>query len=200
MKDTLIRCQTDASGQWRMVCGRCWRDGPLASAGGRVVGPTSNQASQDFDPSSRAVVNRGELLGPAVALTAAGSYAPVADGETAAPSSTGSSVKQQRSRAGASSSSSRSRSNGSGSSRAAAGSRGAARCPVLVRASIEGGAVEAWGARLHLPIRGSGLVSAAYLDRDLRVFRAPNGSVSVQVRQSELAQLLGSRWQQAQRQ
>ncbi|KAI7836220.1 hypothetical protein COHA_009901 [Chlorella ohadii] len=26
LKDTLIRCQTDASGQWRMVCGRCWRD------------------------------------------------------------------------------------------------------------------------------------------------------------------------------
>lgn len=29
--------------------------------------------------------------------------------------------------------------------------------------------------------RGSGLVYVAYLDRDVRVFRAPNGSVSVQV-------------------
>eukprot|EP00232_Nephroselmis_pyriformis_P012753 CAMPEP_0182900514 /NCGR_PEP_ID=MMETSP0034_2-20130328/28909_1 /TAXON_ID=156128 /ORGANISM="Nephroselmis pyriformis, Strain CCMP717" /LENGTH=105 /DNA_ID=CAMNT_0025034737 /DNA_START=141 /DNA_END=455 /DNA_ORIENTATION=- len=23
--DLLIRCQTDASGQWRMVCGKCWK-------------------------------------------------------------------------------------------------------------------------------------------------------------------------------
>lgn len=25
-QDTLIRCQIDASLEWHMVCGRCWRD------------------------------------------------------------------------------------------------------------------------------------------------------------------------------
>ncbi len=87
-------------------------------------------------------------------LSAAGSYAPVADGEqdagtaqqaTFAASGSGSSSSKRGGRPGPSSS--------NGSTGAAAGGRGGARCPVLVRASIEGGAVEAWGARLPLPIR-----------------------------------------------
>lgn len=94
------------------------------------------QASQDFDPSTRRVVNRGELLGGSVTVTASGSYAPVP-------------------RDGPSSGSGSSRPGGSGSGgdsrRAAAG-----RCPVLVRASIEGGELQAGAARLPLPIRCGG--------------------------------------------
>jgi hypothetical protein len=39
--------------------------------------------------------------------------------------------------------------------------------------------------------RGSGSVEVAYLDPELRIFRAPNGSLSVQVRQDRLPALLG---------
>jgi hypothetical protein len=39
--------------------------------------------------------------------------------------------------------------------------------------------------------RGSGLVYVAYLDPSLRIFKASNGSLSLQVRQKELARLLG---------
>ena len=39
--------------------------------------------------------------------------------------------------------------------------------------------------------RGSGLVYVAYLDPSLRIFQASNGSLSLQVRQQELARLLG---------
>lgn len=39
--------------------------------------------------------------------------------------------------------------------------------------------------------RGEGVVEVAYLDSDLRIFRAPNGSLSVQVRQDRLPALLG---------
>lgn len=39
--------------------------------------------------------------------------------------------------------------------------------------------------------RGKGLVDVAFLDHDMRVFRSTNGSLSVQVRQDKLPQLLG---------
>lgn len=38
--DLLIRCQTDASGEWRMVCGRCWKLPSVAN--GVVDGDGSN--------------------------------------------------------------------------------------------------------------------------------------------------------------
>lgn len=94
------------------------------------------------------MTNRGELLGRAVTLTAAGSYAPVPDGEQATLAGGSSSRSKRSSRPVAGSSSS-----GGDNSRVVAVGRGGARCPVLVRASIEGGAVEAAGKRLPLPIR-----------------------------------------------
>ena len=42
------------------------------------------QASQDFDPRTRRVVNRGQLLGEGLSVSAAGSYAP-ADTATRCP-------------------------------------------------------------------------------------------------------------------
>ena len=68
----------------------------------------TSQASQDFDPRTRRVINRGQLLGAQLSVSAAGSYEP-ADAAT--------------------------------------------RCPKLVRASIEGGCLQAWGRELKLPIR-----------------------------------------------
>ncbi|KAL4451569.1 hypothetical protein ABPG75_007231 [Micractinium tetrahymenae] len=163
-------------GPWQVVYTRgpllwqLWQGGTNASARGRMADPGGNKASQNFDPSTRRVVNRGELLGPAVTVTASGSYEPV-PGETGGSSSSGSS--------------------GGGSGSAA---RTAGRCPVLVRASIEGGALEAWGARLPLPIRGSGLVEVAYLDsQGLRIFRATNGSLSLQMRERPRRQQPGPR-------
>lgn len=153
-------------GPWQVVYTRgpllwqLWQGGTSGAARGRVARPDGNQASQDFDPSTRSVVNRGELLGTAVAVTASGSYEPV-QGEASSGGGGGPA-------------------GGGGWSRRAASGR----CPALVRASIEGGALEAWGARLPLPIRGSGLVEVAYLDpQGLRIFRAINGSVSVQMRE-----------------
>ena len=66
------------------------------------------RASQDFDPRTRQVINRGQLLGASLAVSAAGSYEP-ADA--------------------------------------------AATCPKLVRASIGGGSLQAWGRQIQLPIR-----------------------------------------------
>lgn len=153
-------------GPWQVVYTRgalLWQ-GLNTSPGGRVVNSTSNQASQDFDPRTRRVVNRGELLGPAVVATAGGSYEPV----------------------------DRSSSSGSGgkgtSTKGGSGSKSSNRCPILVRASIEGGSLQAWGQEVALPIRGSGLVEIAYLDASgLRIFRATNGSISVQMRQPPAA-------------
>ncbi|KAL4428841.1 hypothetical protein ABPG77_005279 [Micractinium sp. CCAP 211/92] len=157
-------------GPWQVVYTRgpllwqLWQGGTSAAARGRVAPADGNQASQDFDPTNRRVVNRGELLGGSVRVTASGSYEPVPrDGPSSGIGS---------SRPGGSGS-------GGDSGRAAAG-----RCPVLVRASIEGGELQAGGARLPLPIGGSGLVEVAYLDpQGLRIFRAVNGSVSVQMRE-----------------
>jgi hypothetical protein len=126
------------------------------------------------------VVNFGELLGPAVTVTASGSYRPADETQ---------------------------------------------RCPKLVLASIERGALNAWGLRIPLPIRcasrlmacsspntdpcvpwklqpqllpttcrGQGQVEVGYLDSELRIFRASNGSISLQVRQDRLQALLG--WRQ----
>lgn len=47
---------------------------------------------------------------------------------------------------------------------------------------------------LFLTSRGSGLVEVAYLDADLRIFRALNGSLSLQVRRAQAPRLLGAAW------
>lgn len=125
--------------------------GPLlwqlsTQSGSRVSSATGNQAWQDFRPSSKEVVNYGELLGSSVFATASGSYQ-AADEERL--------------------------------------------CPKLVRASIERGALSVWGLEIPLPIRGQGLVYVAYLDDQMRIFQATNGSLSVQVRQDLLPKLLG---------
>ncbi len=63
--------------------------------------------------------------------------------------------------------------------------------PVLVRADIQSGQLEAFGRSFALPIRGSGYVSVAYLDDCLRVLRDSRGGVAVQLREDVLARLVG---------
>jgi hypothetical protein len=72
-----------------------------------------------------------------------------------------------------------------------AGQDASAATPAWIEASIESGCLHVGGRQLALPIRGSGRVSVAYLDPALRVFRDARGSTTVQVREDELARLLG---------
>lgn len=62
--------------------------------------------------------------------------------------------------------------------------------PVLVKASVERGALHAFGRDILLPIRGSGYVNVAYLSEALRVLQNRSGAVTVQVREDRLQQLL----------
>lgn len=62
--------------------------------------------------------------------------------------------------------------------------------PVLVKATIEGGELCAFGKSLPLPIRGAGYVSIAYLDDCLRVLQDRRGGVAVQLREDVLQQML----------
>lgn len=64
--------------------------------------------------------------------------------------------------------------------------------PVWIEASIESGCLHVGGREVGLPIRGSGMVSAAYLDASLRIFRDKRGSTTVQVKEAELARMLGA--------
>ena len=64
--------------------------------------------------------------------------------------------------------------------------------PVLVKATIEGGELCAFGKSLPLPIRGAGYVSIAYLDDCLRVLQDRRGGVAVQLREDILQQLLAA--------
>ncbi len=45
------------------------------SPGGKLTG-SSNRAAQDFNPNTRAVLNSGEIVGPAIQVSAVGSYTP----------------------------------------------------------------------------------------------------------------------------
>jgi len=69
--------------------------GPLPwqqwTAPGWLVG-ASNKASQEFIPQGRRVINRGQVLGSAVLVTAEGTYEPQADPQA---------QQQQQQRAGA---------------------------------------------------------------------------------------------------
>ncbi|KAK9826161.1 hypothetical protein WJX81_002496 [Elliptochloris bilobata] len=112
----------------------------------RRIGRRTNKASQDFDPAQRSVVNRGEVLGAYVFVTASGTYRPLDASATT---------------------------------------------PVEIKASIESGCLHLGRRQVGLPIKGSGRVSIAYLDADLRVFRSSSGSTTVQMREAELARLLG---------
>ena len=63
--------------------------------------------------------------------------------------------------------------------------------PVWIEASIDSGCLHVGGREIGLPIRGSGQVSVAYLDASMRIFRDRRGSTTVQVREAELARMLG---------
>jgi hypothetical protein len=66
-------------GPWQVV----WTRGPLLwqayTRPGQLLASRQNRASQDLDPASRRVRNRGELLGAQLFVTADGSYAPQDD-------------------------------------------------------------------------------------------------------------------------
>ncbi|CAL8463803.1 g3337 [Coccomyxa elongata] len=139
-------------GPWQVVYTR----GPLLWQGFTVagnalskhrIGRSKNKASQEYNPADRSVINRGEVLGDCVRVSACGSYEPVGETKT---------------------------------------------MPVLVKADIEGGELNAFGRSLPLPIRGSGYVSIAYLDECLRVLQDRRGGVAVQMREDVLQQLLAA--------
>lgn len=160
-------------GPWVVVYTR----GPLlwkaATSPGKLFNP-KNEFSQDFDPTTRAVLNKGELLGQALFVTAAGTYAPSSRSSTAKGSSNNGSSQG---------------SSGRKEGRASA----PVTTPVPITASIQRGAVHVLGVQLPLPIRGSGKVDIAYLDTSVRVFRVPkSGSVTVQVRRDVLQRLLNA--------
>lgn len=54
--------------------------------------------------------------------------------------------------------------------------------PMRIVASVATGQLIAFGFNIPLPIKGSGLVDLLYLDQDVRIFRSPQGSVTVQKR------------------
>ena len=64
--------------------------------------------------------------------------------------------------------------------------------PVLVRASIEEGELQAFGSKISLPIKGSGKVYVAYLDDSIRVLQNEGGSTTVQMRSDVLNEILGT--------
>lgn len=68
-------------GPWVVVYTR----GPLlwqaTTSLGKLFNP-NNEASQDFDPATRTVVNRGELLGKSLYVTAEGTYEPLGNTST----------------------------------------------------------------------------------------------------------------------
>lgn len=54
--------------------------------------------------------------------------------------------------------------------------------PMRIVASVATGQLIAFGFNIPLPIKGSGLVDLLYLDQNVRIFRSPQGSVTVQKR------------------
>jgi hypothetical protein len=63
-------------GPWQVVYTRgafLWQ---VYTSPGKLVTGSSNRAAQDFNPYTRAVLNIGEIFGPAVQVSAVGSYTP----------------------------------------------------------------------------------------------------------------------------
>ena len=63
-------------GPWQVVYTRgafLWQ---VYTSPGKLVTGSSNRAAQDFDPGTRAVLNSGEIAGPAIQVTAVGAYTP----------------------------------------------------------------------------------------------------------------------------
>lgn len=63
--------------------------------------------------------------------------------------------------------------------------------PKLVKASISGGEIVAWGKRIPLPISGTGFFSVMFVDDTVRVFSdQKKGTVSVQIQADRLRQMV----------
>ncbi|GAB4821735.1 hypothetical protein N2152v2_008781 [Parachlorella kessleri] len=159
------------NGPWQVVYSR----GPLPwqqwTAPGWLVG-ASNKASQEFIPQGRRVINRGQVLGNAVIVTAEGTYEP----QAAAPEE-----QQQGQRAGAPLLAVFGKGKGEGT-----------KLPQVLRATITSGTLHIvpWKLDIPLPIRGTGTVELTYCDDSLRVFKGSGGAVTVQVREDRLGQLI----------
>lgn len=112
---------------------------------GKILLGRKNAASQAFNPSTRAVLNAGEIAGENLFVTATGEYTPQ-DSSTTLPKD--------------------------------------------IDVRVDGGTLHVYGKEISLPIHGRGEFAIAYLDDTLRIFRAPGGRVSVQVKKSSLDRLM----------
>ncbi|KAL4519801.1 hypothetical protein Ndes2526B_g01631 [Nannochloris sp. 'desiccata'] len=75
-------------GPWQVVYTRgafLWQ---VYTSPGKLVAGTSNRAAQDFNPSTRAVLNTGEIAGASIQVSAVGSYTP-ADSSITLPKEVG---------------------------------------------------------------------------------------------------------------
>jgi hypothetical protein len=63
-------------GPWQVVYTRgafLWQ---LYTSPGKLITGSANKAAQDFNPSTRAVLNSGEIAGPSIQVSAVGQYTP----------------------------------------------------------------------------------------------------------------------------
>jgi hypothetical protein len=52
------------------------------------------------------------------------------------------------------------------------------------------GEIDVFGYNLPLPIRGKGTFTVVYVDDVMRIFQSPSGTLSVQIRDDKLQQML----------
>lgn len=155
-------------GPWQVVYSR----GPLLwqgwSAPGKVVN-MKNVASQDFRPEDRTAVNKAEVFGGKVFVTASGSYCP--DDELQQQHQ-----KQQGNKEGEEEEEDQ-----------------VQQTPVKINVSIVGGQLHWFGRTIGLPfIKGKGSFNVMYVHDDVRVLRNgdnANSGLVVQIRQEVLPEL-----------
>ena len=160
-------------GSWRVVYTEgafLWQ---LYTSPGKLMIGSKNAASQTLDPRTRSVLNFGEVAGSRVFVTAEGVYEPQASRYFE-----GFVQFSRRLQAFASARWSY--------CSACPPQDASSSTPKAIDVRIDGGALHLFGTRVPLPIRGRGSFEVAYLDDTLRIFRSPNGSVSVQVREDML--------------
>lgn len=152
-------------GPWQVVYSRgqlLWQGW---SAPGKIVN-MKNVASQDFCPENRSAVNKAEIFGSNIYVTASGSYCPA-------------SVRRQQQQEGA--------------EEGQEEENQVQQTPVRVNVSISGGNLHCFGKTIGLPfIKGKASFNVMYLHDDLRVLRSGNSvnsSLVVQIRQAVLPEL-----------
>jgi hypothetical protein len=80
-----FRAQLLGGGPWEVT----WTSGAflwqLYTSPGQLLTRSSNRASQEFDPAAQTALNFGEIAGPAVTVSAAGTYSPTDPKDNALP-------------------------------------------------------------------------------------------------------------------